>query len=135
MFAGRYANADVVAFVCACPYGFVRGVARVPVPNACRRNRDDRSISHRRITFVDAATRRSCFVVGDNVSNNISKTGHCAPRRGWDGQHSEWGEPSFRSLKRRQGDRVPLASTPVPDGVARNIDDTARAALAFRLSA
>ncbi len=46
---------------------------------------------------------------------------------GWDGKHSEWGEPSFRSLKSRQGDRVPLASTPVPDGVAFNIDDAARA--------
>ncbi len=46
---------------------------------------------------------------------------------GWDGKHSERGEPSFGSVKRRQGDRVPLASTPVPDGVARNIDDAAHA--------
>ncbi len=46
---------------------------------------------------------------------------------GWDGKHSEWGEPSFRSLKSRQGDRVPLASTPVPDGVVRTIGDAARA--------
>ncbi len=46
-----------------------------------------------------------------------------APR--WDGKHSEWGEPSFRSLQRRQGDRVPLASTPVPDG-ARAVSTTQR---------
>ncbi len=42
-----------------------------------------------------------------------------APR--WDGKHSEWGEPSFRSLQRRQGDRVPLASTPVPDGAMLHV--------------
>ncbi len=46
---------------------------------------------------------------------------------GWDGKHSEWGEPSSRSVESRQGDRVPLASTPVPDGVVRNVGDAARA--------
>ncbi len=46
---------------------------------------------------------------------------------GWDGKHSEWGEPSSGSVKRRQGDRVPLASTPVPDGAAFNVGDAERA--------
>ncbi len=42
----------------------------------------------------------------------------------WDGKHSEWGEPSFRSVERRQGDRVPLASTPVPAGAANGVSRT-----------
>ncbi len=55
----------------------------------------------------------------------FEERGLCAAP-GWDGKHSEWGEPSFRSVTRRQGDRVPLASTPVPDGAVFNIGDAAR---------
>ncbi len=75
----------------------------------------------------DRIPRRACGATQGTSSSTTTtcfEEGVLCAAPGWDGKHSEWGEPSFGSVKRRQGDRVPLASTPVPDGAASGVSAT-----------